>query len=243
MTPRRGWLLGCCFCVGCHLALAEKLDGGGAFAPAAQSGHTQQTDSHLFLADSYLEKGDAAAACEHLALYLANHPGHLDVRIQLGDLLLFRDKLVDAHAEYTRSIVQAQELGDQTLSQRVHCHGALMEIAEALDDDFAVHFHRGVGLYLLALQRAKLPNPNGKLSVEGLLCRSAGELALARLQHPGEARPCWYLYLVWSTLGQQATAQRWLERTQAAAPFTLLTASEQRDFQMTELGRRHHAVR
>jgi hypothetical protein len=117
--------------------------------------------------------------------------------------------------------------------QRLHCHGALREIADAEDDDYGVHLHRGIALYLLALRRARLPEPEGELSMESLLCRSAGELGLARSVRPTEAQPCWYLYLVWSALGQQTPAARWLERARDAAPFTLLTPSEHRGLQLT----------
>ena len=58
--------------------------------------------------------------------------------------------------------------------------------------------------------------------------RRAGELALARVERPEEAQPCWYLHQVWSALGQQAPATRWLQRTFAAAPYSEMTPAEQR---------------
>ena len=73
-----------------------------------------------------------------------------------------------------------------------------------------------------------MPEPEGELPVEGLLCKAAGELTLARLERPDEARPCWYLYEVWSHLAQRQSALRWLREADAAAPFSYLTPNEQR---------------
>src|SRR5262249_2421316 len=94
------------------------------------------------------------------------------------------------------------------------------------------HFHRGVGFYLLAVERSKVPGAEHTLPPEGLLCKAAAELSLARAARPDEARPCWYLFRVWSTLGQAGTAARWLERARAAAPFCALAPAEQRGLEL-----------
>jgi hypothetical protein len=178
------------------------------------------------LAASSLEQGDEASACRYLGQYLATHPEHHEVRLHHAELLLRTARIGEAKVEFARYIAHAQERGDTTLRQRVQCHCRLMEIAESEDDDYAWHLHRGVGLYLLGLERAILANPKGELPAEGLFCKSAVELGLARAQRPNEARPCWYLFKVWSALGQQGPAKRWLQRARAAA-FSSLTVTEQ----------------
>jgi hypothetical protein len=107
-----------------------------------------------------------------------------------------------------------------------------MEIADADDDEYALRYHRGVGLYLLAQERAKLGDLNGPLPLEALLCQAAGELTTARSVRPAEAQPCWYLYKVWSALGQESAAKRWLARAMSAASFGPLTPSEQRGLEL-----------
>ena len=130
--------------------------------------------------------------------------------------------------QYERFIAAAQDDEELANAHLVHCHSRLMEICREASDEYGEHLNRGLGLFHLARQRAALPDPNGELSVESLLCRAAGELMAARLDKPEEARPCWYLYEVWSRLGQKQPAGRWLRAAQAAAPFSELTPSEQR---------------
>ena len=64
------------------------------------------------------------------------------------------------------------------------------------------------------------------MSAESLLCKAAGELILARRERPDEARPCWYLFEVWSQLAQRQPAARWLRAAEDAAPFSYLTPAE-----------------
>src|SRR5208337_4842084 len=111
----------------------------------------------------------------------------------------------------------------------IHCHARLMEIAESIEDDYDEHLHRGIGLLLLAQQRAILPEPEGELPAEGLLCKAAGELTLARTDRPAEARPNWYLHEVWSRLAQRQPALRCLRAAVDAAPFSYLTGAEKRN--------------
>jgi hypothetical protein len=247
MTRRRGWVLCWLLCVGCQAA-GPGTPGGEderplGFFESTLTGLPQAARSHLSQAAALLEKGEETAAAEHLAIYLTHHSEHFEVRVHYAELLFRRAQLGLAREEFARSIAQAQERGDQTLRQRLHCHGMLLEIAEIENDQYASHFHRGVGLYLLALERSKLPDPAGQLPVEGLLCRAAAELAVARAERPDEARPCWYLHQVWSALGQQGPATRWLERASAAAPFTSLTPAEQRGLQLAASARPLPALR
>ncbi|HVS38690.1 MAG TPA: hypothetical protein VMS17_24250, partial [Gemmataceae bacterium] len=90
------------------------------------------------------------------------------------------------------------------------------------------HLHRGIGLYLLARQQAALPEDECGYPPESLLCKAAGELILASRERPDEARPCWYLFAVWSQLAQRQPAARWLRQAEAGSPFSYLTPAERR---------------
>lgn len=187
---------------------------------------------HLSLAAAYLEKGDEAQACPHLAAYLQAHPEQLLVRVNYAELLLRQRRPHEARDQFERFQADAQEQGPLAADHLIHCHTRLLEIAEAQDDGYAEHLNRGIGLYLLAGKRATLPEPEGELSTEGLLCQAAAELTLARRQRPDEARPCWYLHAVWSRLAQHGPAQRWLKQADALAPLSYLTPAEHRSLQL-----------
>jgi tetratricopeptide (TPR) repeat protein len=197
-----------------------------------------QKRAHLSLAAAYVQQGDEAGAAKHLAEYLAAFPEHHVVRAHFAELLLRLHRPREARAQFERFITAVQddpELGPKHL---VHCHSRLMEIAEDEGDDYAEHLHRGIGLYLLGCERAKLPDPeDGALSVESVLCKAAGELTMAHLERRDEARPCWYLYAVWSRLGQRQPALRHLREADATAPFSYLSPAEKRDLELARLGR------
>jgi tetratricopeptide (TPR) repeat protein len=186
------------------------------------------TRNYVSLAAAYLQLGDDAAACSHLARYVAVHPEQLLMRVHLADLFLRLQQVQDAGAEYTRCIAHAQERDDPASQNLIHCHTQLMAIAESAEDSYGEHLHRGIGLYHLAVQRAALQESSDELPPQALLCKAAGELTLARLLRPDEARPLWYLHEVWSRLAQRQPALRALHAASAAAPFSYLTAAEQR---------------
>lgn len=242
--PRRcACLLMCLACAGCHVlpglgpdgkaaadaeAVAERLwhegqaavqDGRPAEAIAryeqSLAADPRRTRNHLSLAVAHLEAGNPSAACEHLAHYLAHHPEQVIVRVQFADLLLRLGRAGQARREFERFLGEAAERNDVEIRRRIHAHGRLMQLAEQDDDGYSACLHRGIGLFLLACGRAELEHPEGELPVEGLLCKAAGELTLARDLKPHESRPCWYLYLVWHRLGQQHLAERWLEQASA----------------------------
>lgn len=189
--------------------------------------------NYLSLAAAYLEQGDDEAACPHLAHYIETHPEQLTLRVYLADLLLRLKRFEDARAEFERCVARAQDHEETARTHLLHCHTRLMEIAEEVDDGYGEHLNRGIGLFLLARQRAALPDPeDGQLPTEALLCKAAGELTVAHLEKPDEARPSWYLHEVWSRLAQRQPARRCLHAAREAAPFSYLTASEQRDLDM-----------
>jgi tetratricopeptide (TPR) repeat protein len=181
---------------------------------------------HLSLAAAYLEMDDPKAACAHLGLYLQGRPDHLLVRAQYAELLHRLERPAEARVQFERFVADSQDCGDLHNRYLIHCHTRLMEIAEDEASDYDEYLHRGIGLWLLARQRLTLPDPEGQLSVQGLLCKAAGELTQARQERPDEARPCWYLYQVWTQLGQRQPALRWLRQAESAAPFSYLTPAE-----------------
>jgi tetratricopeptide (TPR) repeat protein len=183
--------------------------------------------NHLSLAAGHVALGEDARAALDLEHYLAAVPNHHIVRGHYAELLLRLRRSPEARAQFERFVADIQ--ADEQLADKhlVHCHSRLMELAEAAEDEYAEHLHRGIGLFLLARQRARLEEVESELSVESLLCKAAGELTLARRQRPGEARPCWYLHEVWSQLAQTQPALRNLRAAESAAPFSELTPTEQ----------------
>ncbi len=95
-----------------------------------------------------------------------------------------------------------------------------MAAAEDAGDVYGEHLHRGIGLYLLAGQ-----DPAG---AEALLCKAAGELTLAARERPAEARPHWYLHLVWAQLAQSQPAMRHLRLAADLAAHADLSPAERR---------------
>jgi tetratricopeptide (TPR) repeat protein len=193
-------------------------------------------NNHLSLAAAYLDKGDDDQALPHLALYVAAKPKHWIVRAHYAELLLRLGEDHDAFAQYERFDADVQEHEELAQQELVRCHSRLMEIAERLDDAYGAHLHRGIGLYLLACQSEQARPDDDSFSTESLLCKAAGELTLARRQRPEKARPCWYLFEVWSRLGQRQPAARCLRAAQKAAPFSYLTPMERRNLQLATHG-------
>jgi len=188
--------------------------------------------NHLSLAAAYLENGDDASACLHLQEYVGAHPDELGIRVHLADLQLRMHKLTDARREFDRCVAGAQDRQEPAYGPLIHCHARLMEIAEESEDGYGEHLHRGIGLSLLARQRGKLPDPEGELSTESLLCRAAAELTAAHEERPEEARPSFYLSEVWAMLDQRQPAIRFLKHAADKAPFSDMTAAEKRRLQV-----------
>jgi tetratricopeptide (TPR) repeat protein len=184
-------------------------------------------DAHLGLAAAYLTQQRDALAASHLEDYLRLQPDHHAIRGYYADVLL-RLGRVDAAEEQLERFVAAIQGNERLAGEHlVDCHSRLMEIARSRDDSYGEHLHRGMALYRLACERATLPADAGGVSPESLLCRAAGELVRAQRQRPDEARPCWYLHLVWSRLGQEQPARRWLLAARDAALLSRLTPFEQ----------------
>ena len=192
--------------------------------------------NHLSLAAAYLEQGDQARAAPHLARYVDTFPEHYVVRAHYAELLLRLDRPREARNQFERFVADIQDLPELASKHLIHCHSRLMEIAEAAGDEYNEHLNRGIGLYLLACERAALTEVDeSNLNVESMLCKAVGELTQARLQRRQEARPCWYLYEAWSRLAQRHPALRRLHEADAAAPFSYLTPAEKRRLQLARL--------
>src|SRR5262249_32826116 len=159
--------------------------------------------NHLSLAAAHLDLGNETLACGHLGRYLEDNPHHLDMRVHLADLKLRMRRLHEARTGFERCVGVAQLYPELAEVPLLHCHARLIEIAEQLEDYNGERLHRGIGLPLLARQRARMAEPEGALSTEGLLCKAAGELTLAQADRPEEARPHWYLFNVWMQLDQK----------------------------------------
>lgn len=209
-----------------------QIDEAIAFYEQSLQADKSYTHNHLSLAAARLEKGDEEGACANLASYVEAHPEHLAVRGHFGELLLRLKRLPEAREQFERFEIDAQEAGGKSVGQRIQCHSRLTTIAEMEEDEYEEHLHRGIGLYLLAQERAELTDEECSLSAESLLCKSAGELVLARMVRPEEARPCWYLYVVWSSLAQRQPAQHWLREADDKSAFSFLTATEYRELQL-----------
>jgi tetratricopeptide (TPR) repeat protein len=184
--------------------------------------------NHLSLAAAFLALGRDEQAAEQLDRYLKAQPHHYVVRGQYAELLLRLDRLDSAREQFERFEADIQDHDKLAREHLVQCHTRLMDIAKRIEDDYALHLHRGIALYWLARQRDELGDGGDELSSEGLLCQSASELVQARRERPDEARPCWYLHEVWSQLAQRQPATRWLRVAEEAAPFSYLTPAEQR---------------
>jgi hypothetical protein len=191
------------------------------------------TRNHLSLAAAYMEKEEPEHACTHLRLYVAGNPDHLAARSYLAELLVRLKRPAEARVEFEGYLEAAQDQAEDRPGDLVHGYSQLVDLAEATNDDYAEHLNRGIALYLLALERVRLPEaPDGDLTPQAILFRAAGELTRAQEQRPDEARPRWYLYRVWSELAQHDLALRWLTRADEAAPFTYLTPAEGRGLQL-----------
>ncbi len=192
------------------------------------------SENELSLAAYHLEKGEYSRACVYLSHYVRTHPENLRARAHYADLLLCLGEFHQASQEYGQYILLSQEAKEDLLPEQIHSHRRIMEIAEILRDEYDFHLNKGIGLYLLA--QCKGCDKEFQVHGESLLCQAAGELCHARLLEPGQARPCYYLYLVWSRLGQKQLALRCLREAQENAAFSFLTPMEQEEMVLAELG-------
>ncbi len=187
-----------------------------------------------FLAEASrcLERDDLKSAGVQLASYLNCKPEAMAVRVQYAEVLAGLNKPEEAQGQFNQFLALAQEQKSEASATTIHVYRRLMEVAEESHDDYGVHLYRGIGLFLLAQSRAQVASSEDELPVEGLLCKSAAELTQAHDARPAEARASWYLYQVWSRLGQRHAALAHLHQAREAAPFTYLSPVESRKLTM-----------
>jgi tetratricopeptide (TPR) repeat protein len=188
--------------------------------------------NYLSLAAAFLEKNEDEVAALYMDHYLQLQPDHLMARYHYATLLLRLKQPAAARKQLEHFIADIQDCEELANQHLVNCHSRLMEIAEADEDDYAEHLHRGIGLFRLACRRGELAPEVKAPDVESLLCRAAGELTLARQSKPDEARPSWYLYEVWTRLAQSQPAHRCLCAAETAAECSYLTPVEKRGLQL-----------
>lgn len=217
----------CLVCLGCHTALLEPPVGPSAEqVPIARS--------HLSLAAARLGDGDERQASAHLDEFVRLYPEHRNARSLHAELLFKRGRRQEARVQFEQTVAAAQEDSPVNTRYLLHCHGRLLDLAEANADDYEAALQRGLGLFWLAEARAELGTPEAELPVEALLCKAAASLSAAHALRPDAARPCWYLHQVWRKLGQVQQAHRWLQVvSDSAAQLSFdLSAAEQRSFVM-----------
>jgi tetratricopeptide (TPR) repeat protein len=188
--------------------------------------------SHLSLAAAYVGEGNDPEAAEHLGAYVRAEPGHVTARRHYAELLLRLGRYTEGRAQLERFVADCQEQEDLAEEHLVGGHSRLMEAAETQEDEYGEHLHRGIGLFLLACRRAAGGEAPDGLPAEALLFKAAGELTLAHMERPGEARPCWYLHGVWEKLGQRQPAARWLRAARDAAVPGGLTPAEEAELRL-----------
>lgn len=254
MAVRPGWLGFWLLCLGCQglppLGQEEERSAAQCWElgqVAMRQGRTEEaircynqslaadptlSCNHLSLAAAFLEQNDSDSACMHLRQYVDAHPDKLLMRARYAELLLQLGRLPEARTQLEEVICQAQGPCGTDSPDLIRCHSQLLAIAEESEDAYGEHLHRGIGLFLLARKCSALPEPEEGFSTESLLFKAAAELTLAHLQRPEEARPCWYLYEVWSRLGQRQPALCRLREADAAAPFTFLSPAERCSLQL-----------
>ena len=188
--------------------------------------------ARLSLAAAHLSLGHDREAIPHLAAYLRARPEHFLVRMPFAEVLTRLERYGEARVQLERFVADVQENPRLADDHLLACHTRLMEIAERVGDEYGERLHRGIGLHLLAVKRLQIGGPKAKALAEEFLCKSAGELTLARMLEPTDARPWWYLHLVWNRLGQSHPAQRSLHAAEACLGFDQLTPAERRDLHL-----------
>ena len=230
-------LLVCAGCQGSFGRVPPRPPALTVAEPQRSGAGTDPTEELLNRAVALLEKGLDAEALPHLERYVHERPEQLLARANLGELLFRQQKLPESRLQFELFIGMAQEQGDPAFRYLIHAHSRLVEISEALENVYDEHLNRGIGLYLLAQKRATEPDPNGDYSTDSLLMKAAGELRDARAEQPDESRPSYYLYQIWTRLGQHSAAQRALAAAEGHALLSRLTPLERRQLQIAALRR------
>src|SRR5262249_35150847 len=144
-----------------------------------------------------LERDDHARACALLRIYAERHPESKHARAFIAEVLAKLGNSSEAAVEFEKAVERLQGDKKIDLALLVHCHGRLLDLADAASDEYQIHLNRGLGLYWLAQQDRRTDEPGEAPPTESILCKAALELTLAHSLAPSEAQPAWYLYLCW----------------------------------------------
>lgn len=180
----------------------------------ARAAPPAQEVDHLARAAACVERGDEPAAVPHLEAHLATRPDAVMIRAYLAELLLRTGRPADARTEFERFTRQACGMTGEAGRHLVHAHTRLMEIAEAANDPFAEHLHRGIALVLMVRQWEGEPSVDHGELAEATLANAARELRLAERRKPTDPRPNVYLAEVYDRLGQPTAARTAARRVQ-----------------------------
>lgn len=227
--------LSCAGCIAYSLPLLSNLGTVPSLTVSVEARPALRRESNeqlLERAAAALAKGEEETAATLLEQYVENEPRHLFIHAQLAELYFKQKKWEPSRQRFQDCIALSQELGEPAYAYLIHAHSRLVDIAEAEQDAFAEHLHRGIGLYELACHRARTDEASQEPSVTTILGRAALSLQDARNENPGAARPHWYLHLVWSRLGQRMAAKQALLQADDRKFFAELTAKEKHELQM-----------
>ena len=211
-----------------HVAEAAKVDPIPVTEPVVEK-------DHLALAAERLDRGDDAAALPHLKAHVKAHPDAVMIRAYLAELHLKLGNAPAARTEFERVVADAQGAPPGPARRHlVHCHTRLMEIAQADDDAFAEHLHRGIGLLLLVQQWESDPERRDDVASEQTLSKAAAALRKAKDDRPADARVNLYLADVYDRLGSASAAKAARRAAKAALPDGSLTAWERERLRESE---------
>ncbi|MFM7152016.1 MAG: tetratricopeptide repeat protein [Gemmataceae bacterium] len=193
--------------------------------------------AHLNLAAAHLALGQDPQAGAQLSHYLEARPSDFLIRQSYAEVLTRLNRFEEAADQLDRFLRDLQDSPSLAEEHLLPGHTKRMEIAARLGDDYAEKLHRGIGLFLLAKKRLDIDEPASRRIGEELLCKSAGELMLARVARPREARPNYYLYEVWHCLGQRQPADRALREAVGLSGWSDLTPREVRNLHLADQSR------
>jgi len=190
--------------VGCALTHVPLPVDGEPTRDAMQASETQSVPANtplpetepdtLTLAAECLERGDRAGAATHLECYVCRHPDQLMFRAQLAEMFLRLGRDGVARAHFERFAADTQSATGPVRNQLISAHTRLMEIAERAGDRFGEHFHRGVGLLLLAREQDRLLSADADPTfAEEMTCKALAALREAKELKPSDARTRAYL--------------------------------------------------